>query len=830
MDEPRLYALQQERESQALSDGYALFTQQVLRAKGAGEFSRTPAAHSLIAKGVSAVTLNLQQWLVEQDVITANAKRKGKRYAKVRQRTLKHFAAKWITDVGPDVAAYIALKVVLDGILKRQKYSALCLKITGRILDELRYRKLKAKVPELLEWKLHQFSTSNYEHMQKSLDHTVRTMVEQEEVAAIAMPTQRRLQLGALLVEMMTGLGLFDFVTEQDHRRTKIHTEKYVEGTEETNQWLIERNDQIAQRQGQNIPMVIPPLDWQYQRRGGYHFALRGVHPLVRANFIYRYPEPEKTDMPLVYTALNALQKTPWRINESVYAVMEQEYTLNLQNQPVIPERPEDIDVNEEARLAWKRAAGKAHNQKHQWVAYMRKRRRILDTVRALQGLTFYFPYSLDFRGRVYPVADYLHPQGDDMARALLRFGSGKPLGADNHGAGWLAVHGANCMGEYNGVKMSKLTYAERVQWVDTNEARIRATAKEPWSDLWWKEADDVWQFLAFCFEWHLYCEATDAGREFVSSLPVHLDGTCNGLQHFSAMLRDADGAVAVNVAPNVRPRDIYQVVADRVLKALEEETEPVAKIVLGLGVVNRKLAKRPTMTFGYGSKQFGFKRQIREYLRGLDNWTEIDNTLKLDGKSQVGVACALLARLLWEALEDTVVKTVEGMQWLQDCTDVIAGKQTSVKWKVPVTGFPVQQNYAAFQRARVSTILMGEVVMSSIAVPDMGIDKRKEVNAVSPNVIHSLDAAALMLTLDKAVRAGVARFSMVHDSYGALAADTDVLYRATREAFVELYGQDVVGALQQQFLLQTTEELPEPPMKGELDLRGVLTSQYFFA
>jgi Autographiviridae RNA polymerase len=99
--------------------------------------------------------------------------------------------------------------------------------------------------------------------------------------------------------------------------------------------------------------------------------------------------------------------------------------------------------------------------------------------------------------------------------------------------------------------------------------------------------------------------------------------------------------------------------------------------------------------------------------------------------------------------------------------------------------------------------------------------------------VIHSLDAAALVLAVIKAQQLGVRQFAMVHDSYGTLAADVREMRKATREGFVELYSQDVIDNLYEQWLAQVTDpeiELPAPPEKGALDLAGVLKSDYFFA
>ena len=44
----------------------------------------------------------------------------------------------------------------------------------------------------------------------------------------------------------------------------------------------------------------------------------------------------------------------------------------------------------------------------------------------------------------------------------------------------------------------------------------------------------------------------------YVCNLPVHQDGSCNGLQHYAALGRDALGGAAVNLTPSEQPQDVY--------------------------------------------------------------------------------------------------------------------------------------------------------------------------------------------------------------------------------------------------------------------------------
>jgi len=57
----------------------------------------------------------------------------------------------------------------------------------------------------------------------------------------------------------------------------------------------------------------------------------------------------------------------------------------------------------------------------------------------------FYYPHTLDFRGRAYPLHPSLQHLGDDSCRGLLTFAHPRPLGP--HGLDWLFVHFANVWG-----------------------------------------------------------------------------------------------------------------------------------------------------------------------------------------------------------------------------------------------------------------------------------------------------------------------------------------------------------------------------------------------
>ena len=57
-----------------------------------------------------------------------------------------------------------------------------------------------------------------------------------------------------------------------------------------------------------------------------------------------------------------------------------------------------------------------------------------------------------------------------------------------------------------------------------------------------------------------------------MSTLPIHQDGSCNGLQHYAALGRDDLGGKAVNLFPSNSPQDVYSKVLEIVLRDIERD------------------------------------------------------------------------------------------------------------------------------------------------------------------------------------------------------------------------------------------------------------------
>ena len=351
--------------------------------------------------------------------------------------------------------------------------------------------------------------------------------------------------------------------------------------------------------------------------------------------------------------------------------------------------------------------------------------------------------------------------------------------------------------------------------------------------NLWWaKEADDPWCFLAFCKEWEGFQQN---GLSHVSHIPIAKDGSCSGLQHFSAALRDPIGGKAVNLIPSDKPSDIYQTVIDKAIERVKAdltgEKAQLAKLWLDYGMT-RKTSKRSTMTRVYGSTLYATKDFVLEYIRQTDEKRKLENP---DYKSVLAglefEASVYLARLIWDSINETVVAAKDAMDWLRDVARVLAKEHIPIWWTT-VDGFPVMQNYPNVNGRRVKTKLGDKLTYLTLNEEDKyKLDSRRQANGISPNWVHSNDGCHLRMTVNLAAYNGVTHFAMVHDSFATHASDIPMLNACIRESFVTLYVEnDPLDCFLTEVSELTQDELPSLPSKGTLDVELVKSSEFFFA
>jgi DNA-directed RNA polymerase len=282
----------------------------------------------------------------------------------------------------------------------------------------------------------------------------------------------------------------------------------------------------------------------------------------------------------------------------------------------------------------------------------------------------------------------------------------------------------------------------------------------------------------------------------------------------------DPVGAKATNLTPGPR-QDIYQIVADKVNEAVEIDWREwgVDAADAWFGHVTRKTVKRGVMTTPYGLTPIGMRDQLIK-----DRWCEDLPGDKMQNANY-------LRDKMSEAISSTIVKGVEIMKWFQDCAEILAKQGRPISWVTP-TGMRVTQSYRSMRDSQIRT-LIGRIHFQEVD-ETQPIAQRKQCLSIAPNIIHSFDAAHMMLSVLRMDTASDNRtsFSVVHDSFGCHAADMPEFISAIRFSFAEIYLQDWFQVFLEDFLGQAGPDtrFTQVPEKGDLDITQVLQAEFFFA
>jgi DNA-directed RNA polymerase len=829
-------SIQLRLEEEMTQRGQERYLRDVSKAKQSQREEGTAYGQTILAHRIQALANGIQEWITETSKGVAGN---------------RNLAFKKVKDMDPSTLAFLTLKNVLAGVSSIRTVQFVGVSIGTAVEDELRFAAIRAterkKFDKLVEGAKKR-SSYHYKHI-----YAVR---QAQKVDSWEKWTRTdRLHVGVKLMDIcMATVGIIE-ITHQ--KVDKDQALKYVRPRPETLEWIERKNGVTQFLRPVYEPMVVQPKDWEDPYTGGYISSNVKPLKLVKTKNRAYMDELRNVDMPIVYEAVNTLQRTPWQINSPVLAVMTALWESGSEMGGLPPREglpmppvPHDIETNELAKKEFRIASAKIHMRNLSILGQRIGFNIALGIAGRFEKYRkIYFPYQLDFRGRIYAVP-HLNPQGSDFQKALLRFSNGKPLGSE--GWKWLAIHGANVAG------YDKASLEDRVNWVEDNEDEIIRCAEDPYNNRGWATEiggvaiDKPWQFLAFCYEWKGY---TEHGDTFVSKLPVAMDGSCSGIQHFSAMLRDKVGGAAVNLVPQDLPADVYQLVANKVIEQVKHDIEHgtedglghtdegLAYVIEGTKSlaaqwmqfgITRKVTKRSVMTLAYGSKEYGFKEQLMEdIIRPARQAAQMDPS-KFPFTHDGYRAAAYMAKAIWVAVNKTLVKASEAMNWLKHAASLAASEQLPVRWITPV-GFPVMQAYPDLAARTVKTAINGKTVKLTMYAEMEKLDRRKQSQGIAPNYVHSCDAAHMMLTVVRAKQVGITNFAMIHDSFGTTAGDVEDLYHVVRESFVEMYGEiAVLEDFRDEILTQLSDnkklELEPLPERGDLDLSKVCESRYCFA
>ena len=571
-------------------------------------------------------------------------------------------------------------------------------------------------------------------------------------------------------------------------------------------------------------PMVVTPLPWGPKHDGGY---LRVRTPLVYRPTVEHKRLLKNAVMPSVFTAINWLSETPWEVNADVYDVQAERWrggggvlgippSCDIATPPRDERSPELLKASQRRRSETYRKNVGLRGVRHQYLNFISEAEDFKS-----RGM-FTLPHNLDFRGRAYPKPSSLNHHRDDTIRGSMRFHECHE--PDEDGERWLKIHAANCYG------IDKVSLDARASWTENHMEEIEQCATAPESSTFWHHADGgskPWQFLAACKG--LRCR-NSGGR-----LPVSIDGTCNVMQHYSALGRDQEGAELVNMVKLDRPNDIYtdvaRVTADQVADDAKNSTawlefkkadgtvvqHEVAEIA-GLfdGEIDRKVCKPPVMTKLYGVTYVGARKQVYHALEKKD--------FQYGGRYR---ASMYLSRIILDSMKKVAPVAMKIMEYLTTLATITAKAGRPMRWTSPL-GFPIIQSYRKLDSFNVVTV--AQTISVGYSDSKLPIKKGKQVTAFPANYIHHIDAAHLMMVAE-AMKELRRRLATVHDSFWTFANYVSLLSQICREQFVRLHRMNLLQMLVDELRKHNPDlEYPDPPERGTYSINDVYDAELMFS
>lgn len=634
-----------------------------------------------------------------------------------------------------------------------------------------------------------------------------------------------------ILCAIQRELGWFDLVkTKSTHRKaSKRHKARYLVLSEEARDKVMKDAMAWSKMGFQELPMLTPP------ENGGYLTVKR--RPVSNKGAPSRDATTDPKGTWQWNTACDVLAGTPWYVNREYLHYLDYSHST-------IDTVHDELVIGDHKRLGKK---------------------------------PFWLPIYMDFRGRLYPRTHTVNYQGSDLQKSLLCFSD-----RDDHG--WelsekqfqaIALHFSALAGVCD-----KASLQEQIDWWRMWEGQDKVQSHDPIFSYGAQQAgialkdniqvlhpDKPHQFRAH----HMLLRV---GK--LNQIPIQIDGTCNGLQHLSAMFEDEEAAPHVNLVDGDTPGDIYKVVAEKTLDTLEKyKHEGWAQRISNLKI-DRKLTKGVVMPLPYGMTRSGAEDAVigkavkqsdivptwwRECLKWTpEGWKPDEEAIAggylayadrdLEHHPLFKLDCKRLTLVIWEEIEKTIPKAMQAMQAFKDIVGVVG--DNVLEWKLgPMDNDLVikqAKSKAAMKRMRLKGLHLPDSVRTIQMLAGRGeVDSGYHRSGIVANFIHSHDADHLCRTMSGFKRIGGTSFGATHDCFMARPSEIELLHKAVRTSFFAKYNQAHMHPLHQAVTIRHPKsgksEAEYPtwfafaeecgisfPSRGSLDLSEVLKSKWFFS
>lgn len=541
------------------------------------------------------------------------------------------------------------------------------------------------------------------------------------------------------------------------------------------------------------LPMIVKPKPYTKTSYGGY--LLNDVK-FKSSLFIPKKGygvNSELKDDNIIYDLINHISSTPFKINTTLLNYLLNDNKHNLLIDRYKKHKFEDI----EKRTKYQQSVYTSH------VSKLILQETILGIAQFYSKFPeIYFPVRLDQRGRVYCDPHFLNYQSTELSKALLLFAKPGVINKNNlDSIIYLKGYGANCFGG----KISKLSIKSKIEWVDKN---INDIIDYDNGKLLSKAKDKL-LFLSFCMEFKRFYEfmTNENINEFYTYLPIQLDATCNGFQHMALLSNEETLFKELNLVYDAKdqPKDFYNFLLHKLttkfesmidLNSKEDDKSKGSYLRLNNFIWDRSYIKKAIMTIPYNSSASSMKSYITKSLVLIEE--DVKNKLNWysDSESNTKVLINdrdvnLLIKTLKEIIENDFEKIKNLSKYLKNIANLCYSIGLPITWNLP-TGLIVSQSYLESKSTSISPFMYSKTKLN-IKVSIKGeYDKNKQIRALMPNLIHSLDATSLSLLYESFFNTHPnPQFFSIHDCFGTTTDKVFLLKTMLASVYTDLYSSE---------------------------------------
>ncbi len=551
------------------------------------------------------------------------------------------------------------------------------------------------------------------------------------------------------------------------------------------------------------LPMIVSPKPYSKNIQGGY---LLNNDQFSEDLFIEKKGygvKSQLSDNTYIYDMINKINNTPFKINTVLLDYITNNWEKhNLLINPKIKHKYEDI----EKKTKYQRSVYNSH------VSKVILQETILGIVQFYRDFNeIYFPVRLDQRGRLYCTPNFFHYQSNELSKSLILFSKPGTLKRDNlNGIAYLKAYGANCYGG----RIAKSSTESKLDWVNSNIDNILNYD----NGILLNKAKDKLLFLAFCIEFKRFYEfyTNESLMVFETYLPIQLDATCNGFQHMALLSNEEMLFKELNLISNKgdKPNDFYNFLVHKLRDLFDKKVQEKELIDsktsgsyerLNNFLWDRSYIKKAIMTIPYNSSIRAMRKYISDSLVLIDmkdsnsenvNWysSSENNTKFIINNKDISLLTACLVNIIQNDFE----KIKKLIKYLKNIATLFSILELPISWTLP-TGLTIKQSYLESKSTSITPFMYSKIKLNlKISIKDK-YDKNKQVRALMPNLIHSLDASSLSLLFNKfSVLYGCPKadnyslqFYSVHDCFGTTCDKVFNLKTLLASVYTNLYSSD---------------------------------------